>query len=142
MAPFDLKIVIAFARTHNALFGNIEKSLKRYKLSISEFGVLEMLYHKGRQPVQQIAEKILVTSGTITYVIDRLVQKGYVIRKKCTEDKRRYFVELTDDGERLISRLFPEHEQFLEELFAGMDVDSKQVLIEKLGELKQSIDQK
>lgn len=136
----NLKLVIALARTHSALFGKIEKRLRRHDLSISEFGVLELLYHKGRQPVQQIAEKILVTSGTITYVIDKLAKKNLVVREKCSEDRRRFYVDLTEDGRALISELFPYHEKHLEDLFGNLDSESKKHLIESLFALKDSIE--
>jgi len=48
------------------MFSKIESNVQDFGLNISEFGVLEFLFHKGEQPVQKIAEKILVTSGTIT----------------------------------------------------------------------------
>jgi MarR family 2-MHQ and catechol resistance regulon transcriptional repressor len=136
----NLKLVIAIARTHNALFGRIEKRLRKHNLSISEFGVLEFLFHKGRQPVQTIAEKILVTSGTITYVIDKLVKKDLVAREKCSEDKRRFYVDLTENGRNLISEIFPYHEEHLEELFEDMDHESKKELIDSLFRLKNSIE--
>jgi MarR family 2-MHQ and catechol resistance regulon transcriptional repressor len=136
----NLKLVIALARTHNALFGRIEKRLRKHNLSISEFGVLEFLFHKGRQPVQTIAEKILVTSGTITYVIDKLVKKDLVAREKCSEDKRRFYVDLTENGRNLISEIFPYHEEHLEELFEDMDHESKKELIDSLFRLKNSIE--
>ena len=66
MDHINLKLVIAIARTYNQLFTKIEESLKPEGMTTTEFGVLEHLYHKGKQPVQNIAEKILVTSGTIT----------------------------------------------------------------------------
>lgn len=140
MRNVDLKLVIAVARMHNSLFGNIDKSLKPYNLSVSEFGVLEFLYHKGKQPIQEIAEKILVTSGTITYIIDRLSQKGYVIRRKCEVDKRKYYVELTNSGLTLIVKLFPEHEKYLEKTFGGFNNNDKVALINLLNELKQTIE--
>ncbi len=139
MAQSDLKLVIAVARTHSMLFGNIEESLKQYGLSLSEFGVLELLYHKGRHPVQAVAEKILVTSGTITYVIDKLCKKGLVERKQCSEDKRRFYVELTEEGSVLIAKLFPIHENHLEKIFKGIDTDTKEQLIRNLFELTESI---
>ncbi|MCR3956729.1 MAG: MarR family transcriptional regulator [Gudongella sp.] len=136
----NLKLVIALARTHNALFGRVEKRLRKHDLSISEFGVLEFLFHKGRQPVQTIAEKILVTSGTITYVVDKLVKKDLVVREKCSEDKRRFYVDLTESGRKLISEIFPYHEKHLEELFKDMDHESKKELIDSLFRLKDSIE--
>ncbi len=107
---------------------------------MSEFGVLEFLYHKGPQPVQQIAAKILVTSGTITYVIDKLQKKGYVLRKRCDEDKRIYYVFITDTGTQLMDDIFPKHEKYTEELFLRLDDEVKQSLIDNLVLLQQSID--
>lgn len=140
MAQQDLKLVIALARAHSSLFGSIERSLKPRKLTISEFGVLEFLYHKGRHPVQAIADKILVTSGTITYVIDRLTDKGLVLRKQCETDKRKYYVDLTQEGRKLIAEVFPEHEKHLGSLFNTLGDDTKNMLINSLFDMKNAID--
>ncbi len=135
MSQIDLKLVIALARVNNTLFSAIERSLKKEQLSTSEFGVLELIYHKGSQPVQEIAKKILVTSGTITYVIDKLIQKGLVTRKNCESDKRRYYIDLTESGKEVIEALFPKHQAYLEEIFSGLDEASKEVLVKTLFEL-------
>ncbi len=140
MENADLKLVIALARAHSTLFGRVEKSLKKDGLTLSEFGVLELLYHKGTQPVQRIAEKILVTSGTITYIINKLSDKGLVNRKKCTKDKRIFYVELTDAGHEKIDQVFTAHEKFLKSLFANIDEDVKSQLVTQLFGLKESIE--
>ena len=132
MSDINLKIVIAMARTYDDLFFQIEKSLQEYKLNISEFGVLEMLYHKGDQPVQKIADKILVTSGTITYVINKLEKKDLVIRRKCNKDKRIYYVSLTEKGRDYIAHIFPKHKEFLNNLFKDLSEEDKRELVENL----------
>lgn len=132
MSDINLKIVIAMARTYDDLFFQIEKSLQEYKLNISEFGVLEMLYHKGDQPVQKIADKILVTSGTITYVINKLEKKDLVIRRKCNKDKRIYYVSLTEKGTDYIAHIFPKHKEFLNNLFKDLSEEDKRELVENL----------
>ena len=132
MSDINLKIVIAMARTYDDLFFQIEKNLQEYNLNISEFGVLEMLYHKGDQPVQKVADKILVTSGTITYVINKLEKKDLVIRRKCNKDKRVYYVSLTEKGEEYISNIFPKHKSFLNDLFKDLSEENKRELLENL----------
>lgn len=139
MSDVNLKLVIATARSYNTMFSKIEKNVQSFGLNISEFGVLEMLYHKGEQPVQKIAEKILVTSGTITYVIDKLQQKELVFRKKCEKDKRVFYVCLTNKGEEMISGIFKEHKRFLEELFSGIDEELKKEIVSNLFTLTDSI---
>lgn len=136
MDNVNLKLVVAVARTYNNLFFQIEKSLQEFDLNVSEFGVLEMLYHKGDQPVQKVAEKILVTSGTITYVINKLEKKGFVIRRKCNKDKRVYYVSLTEKGKDYISHIFPKHKDFLDNLFKDLDEESKIKLLDNLIQLR------
>lgn len=137
MSQEDLKIVIALARTYNQLFGQIGQHLRRFKLTTSEFGVLEFLYHKGEQPTQVIAEKILVTSGTVTYIIDKLSRKALVTRRGCEEDKRVTYVSLTEAGWQLIDSVFKEHENFLDDLLGSFETTKKEELITLLIELQQ-----
>lgn len=139
MSDLNLKLVIATARSYNAVFSKIEKNVQAHGLNLSEFGVLEMLLHKGEQPVQKIAEKILVTSGTITYVLDKLQKKELVYRKKCDKDKRIYYVCLTPKGEQFISDVFTEHKKFLNDLFSGLGDDIKKEIVSNLFALTDSL---
>lgn len=136
MSNVNLKLVIAMARTYNDLFFQIEKNIQEFGLNISEFGVLEMLYHKGDQPVQKVAEKILVTSGTITYVINKLEKKELVVRRKCDKDKRVYYVSLTEKGNDFIANIFPKHRDFIDNLFKDLNEDDKKQLLESLIQLR------
>ena len=136
MNDVNLKLVIAMARTYDDLFFQIEKNVQDFGLNISEFGVLEMLYHKGDQPVQKVAEKILVTSGTITYVINKLEKKELVIRRKCDKDKRIFYVSLTEKGKEFIEQIYPKHKDFINNLFKDLDEESKIQLLENLIKLR------
>lgn len=136
MSNVNLKLVIAMARTYNDLFFQIEKNVQEFGLNISEFGVLEMLYHKGDQPVQKVAEKILVTSGTITYVINKLEKKELVVRRKCDKDKRVYYVSLTEKGNDFIANIFPKHRDFIDNLFKDLNEENKTQLLESLIQLR------
>lgn len=139
MSKESLSLVVAVARAHSCLFNAIEKSIQVHGLNLSEFGVLEYLLHKGDQPVQKIAEKILVTSGTITYVIDKLQKKGYVVRKQCDKDKRIYYVSLTPAGRTLIEEVFQAHETDLDSLLNDMTSSEKTALIDGLKRMQHVI---
>lgn len=132
MKDINLNIVLAMVRTYNGLISKIEKNVQENGLNLSEFGVLEFIYNQGPQPVQKIADKILVTSGTITYVINKLESKNLIIRKKCEKDKRIFYVSLTKEGEELISRVFKKHKEFLNDLLSEMDEESKRSLLTNL----------
>lgn len=139
MSEVNLKLVIATARLYNTMFSTIEKNVQGFGLSMSEFGVLEMLYHKGDQPVQKIAEKILVTSGTITYVINQLQKREFVYRKNCEKDKRVFYVCLTEKGRNFITEVFPKHRDYLNQLFHGLEDDLKIETMEHLFKLQELI---
>ena len=142
MTEINLKLVIALVRGYSTVVTEIEKNIQGYGLNISEFGVLEMLHHKGTQPVQKIAEKILVTSGTITYVIDKLQKKGLVYRRKCQKDKRVCYICLTEEGEILIADIFSKHKNFLDKLFGNLSDEEKKEIIRNLAGLQESVLQK
>ncbi len=139
MSNVNLKLVIASARSYNALFTKIEKHVQKYNLNSSEFGVLELLYNKGDQPIQKIADKILVTSGTITYVINKLENKGFVLRKNCEKDKRVFYASLTEEGQQFISKVFEDHVNFLDDLLSNLDDKVKNDLVTNLFALQDSL---
>ncbi len=140
MTDVNLKLVIATARCYNTVFSRIEKNVQENGLNISEFGVLEMLLHKGEQPVQKIAEKILVTSGTITYVLDKLQKKELICRKKCDKDKRIFYISLTQKGEELITGAFAKHKKFLDDLFCSLDDNIKNDIVSNMFTLVDTLD--
>ncbi|MGL4819957.1 MAG: MarR family winged helix-turn-helix transcriptional regulator [Bacilli bacterium] len=139
MVSYDLKLLIALARTYNRVFAQVERDVAKMGLTISEWGVLEYLYHNGKQPVQRIAEKILVTSGTMSYVIEKLQKKGYVYRERSAEDKRVYYVLLTEDGQRFTHMQFPRHEAFVSELMKGTPLATKRELLAHLITLNKNL---
>lgn len=129
----DLKLVIAIARTYHTFFAHIQSDIDSFGLSASEFGVLELLWHKGPQAIQQIGAKILVTSGTMTYVIDKLEKRGLVARRKCTTDGRVIYADLTEAGRALISEIFPKHHDFIKAYLSAFPSEEKKAI---LGQLK------
>lgn len=79
-------------------------------LTISQFGVLEALHHKGPLCQRDIAAKILKSTGNITLVIDNLEKQGLVKRERINEDRRYLTVRLTDSGETRIGAVFADVE--------------------------------
>ena len=98
----------------------VRKDIARHQLSVNEFAVLELLFHKGSQPVQQIKEKILVAASSTTYILDKLCAQGLVERQIDQTDKRITHIHLTDSGKSLMSQAFPEHENVLAGYFSKL----------------------
>lgn len=106
-----LDVYIKLARAAESVSQRINRHLNEVNLTISQFGVLEALYHLGPQHQNQLAEKILKSSGNMTLVIDNLVKRGLVARQRDPNDRRYVTVDLTEDGQALIARIFPHHVQ-------------------------------
>ncbi|RLL47120.1 MarR family transcriptional regulator [Oceanobacillus piezotolerans] len=104
-------------------------------MNITEFGVLELLYHKGDQPIQQIGKKILIASSSITYVVDKLEKKKYVKRVACPDDRRVTFAAITEEGKAVMDEIFPKHQAMMTEIMSVIEADEKAQLIEQLKRL-------
>ncbi|MFC5403470.1 MarR family winged helix-turn-helix transcriptional regulator [Cohnella soli] len=132
----SLNLYIALTRASQWVNAHTDRDIKRHGMNRTEFGVLELLYHKGPQPLQQIGGKVLMSSGNITYVVDKLEQKGYVRRRASKEDRRLIYAETTDEGAKLIEAIFPDHAQVIASATNGLSADEKEVackLLKKLG---------
>ncbi len=102
----------------------------------TEFGILELLYHQGPLPLQQIGEKILISSGNITYVIDKLEQKHLLTRRASSQDRRVIFAEITSQGYALLAAIFPHHEEVICAAVSGLTPEEQVqaiALLKKLG---------
>src|SRR5918993_5488049 len=73
-----LKLWVVLARAFNAVSARLSEDVARHELTPTEFAILEVLYHKGPLLLGEVQRKILVTSGGITYLVDRLAGKGGV----------------------------------------------------------------
>ncbi|WP_420857192.1 MarR family winged helix-turn-helix transcriptional regulator [Vagococcus lutrae] len=127
-----LNLLIGTMRTSRYLEQQVKQDVKQYGLNMTEFAVLEFLYHKGRQPIQQISEKILIASSSTTYVIDQLGKKGLVNRALCQKDKRVTYAELTKKGTTLMATIFPKHAEKIMELFSVLTKSEQETLLEAL----------
>ena len=105
----SLKLFVVLSKAYKTLMDRAVKDMKQYGMSASEFSMLEVLYAKGRIPLQQIGEKVLITSGSITYNIDKLENKGLLKRVPCDKDRRVIYAEITTVGNDLFDRVFPDH---------------------------------
>ena len=105
--PLHLWVVLA--RAFDAVERQSRASIARFGLGTTEFGVLEVLYHKGELPVCEVQRRILVVSSSTTYVVDKLRERGLVRRRHSDADRRVTLLTLTAAGRRLIRRVFPPH---------------------------------
>jgi MarR family transcriptional regulator, 2-MHQ and catechol-resistance regulon repressor len=120
-----LKLVIALGRSYQAIERGVRPHLAEHGLSMTEFAVLEVLYHKGPLPLGEVRDRILLTGASTTYVVKKLEERGLMRRRACTDDQRVVFGELTPRGRTLIDEVFPGHVDRLRQVMAGLSVSEK-----------------
>jgi MarR family transcriptional regulator, 2-MHQ and catechol-resistance regulon repressor len=116
------------------------RSIEKLGLGLSDFAVLEMLLHKGPQPVNTIGAKVLLTSGSITAAVDRLEARGLVRRGNDPQDRRARIVHLTRPGRKLIACAFGEHSRTMEEAVGALSTGERATLLRLLKKLGKSLD--
>ena len=125
MSRETLRLWVVLSRAHSAIAAHAEADVARHGLSLAEFGALEALYHKGPLLVGSLQRAVLKSSGGITYVVNRLEEKGLVQRRPCENDRRAVYAELTAEGEALLDRIFPEHEAALDRAADALGAEEK-----------------
>ena len=132
----ELKALTILLKASSSVEKVVKKDMSSYGLNATEFTVLELLYSKGRQPIQRIGQQVLLASSSITYVVDKLEEKQFVIRVADLTDRRVTYCELTDEGEKLMDEIFPRHAEKIAELFAECSRDevlALQTTLKKVG---------
>jgi MarR family transcriptional regulator, 2-MHQ and catechol-resistance regulon repressor len=126
-------------QTSKAVHDRIKEEMSKNKLNITEFSVLEVLYHKGKQTIQQIGNCILISSGSMTYVIDKLEQKGLLNRSDCPSDRRAIHVSLTEDGNEFMDKIMPKYHQVVDDMFDSLDSEEAETLVHLLKKVRNKV---
>lgn len=132
----NFKVIISLARCIQNINKRELPVLQEANVTLPQFAVLELIFHKGPQRVCDIVEKTLSTGGNTTVVIDNLEKSGLVKRTENPEDRRAKLVVLTEDGARLIRDLFPRHRENLNRILSVLSTSEKKqltALAKKLG---------
>ena len=125
---YEEKLVIALSRAYRVVFNEIDKQLGANDLNLSQFGILEALYHKGEQPIAALSQRILAFSGSIEDNVHYLMNQGLVSVNSNQ-------VDITKAGMELMDHVYPVHKVFLKELFKSIPQDLQATLVEELKQL-------
>lgn len=105
-------------------------------LTPAQFDIVATLGNTPGMTASELGEKTLITKGTLTGVVDRLVGKKLVRRVAMPSDGRCQIVQLTAQGERLFARIFPEHLAHMERAFARLSHKELNGMTESLRRLR------
>lgn len=133
-----LKLFVVLNRAATAVTAHADADAGRHGLSLGEFASMEALYHKGPLLVGELQRAVLKSSGGITYVVDRLVEKGLVRRRPCPGDRRALYAELTDEGTARMDAIFPAHAAAIHRAVSGLSVAEQRQVVDLLKRLGQA----
>lgn len=123
-----LAVLRELAQAYHAFSAYSAAHVRQLGLTPAQFDVIATLGNTQGMPLTQLAQKTLITKGTLTGIIDRLDEKGLVRREVPVGDRRSFRAVLTPEGEVLFSRVFPAHIAYLSRVFANVDAgDLEQV---------------
>lgn len=134
-----LRVWITLSRCYFSVSRAVAERVADYGLTRPQFAVLEALHHLGPLSLGELADKLLVTGGNITYVMDRLESAGWVVRKRSKKDRRVIQAHLTDEGVNLVSQVFPAHASYLRDLMDSLEVSEQEALRTLLKRLGTSV---
>jgi MarR family 2-MHQ and catechol resistance regulon transcriptional repressor len=132
----DLKTLTILLRATNFIQETIKEDVSKYGLNLTEFGALEVLYHKGPLSVQSICEKVLIANSSMSYVIESLIKKDLIEKIKAENDRRIHIVYLTKKGQQLFDEVYPMHLAHMRsviDVFDEKEEEDLQFLLKKLG---------
>lgn len=127
-----LKLFIVLERAAIAVERRVKEQADLHGLTWTEFEILEAVYNKGPLLLGDIQKKILLTSGGVTYTVDRLAEKGLLQRKECETDRRAKWATLTPKGTTLIASIFAPMADHIEELMSVLNAEEQEEATELL----------
>src|SRR5207245_3874751 len=126
---------LVLMKAHRTLERLATRSIESSEVGLSDCAVMEMLLHKGPQPVNEIGRRVELSSGAITTAVDRLESRGLVTREAHPSDRRARIVRLTESGEEEAANLFAGHKAAMDLAASGLSKTERATLIELLKKL-------
>lgn len=138
----DLKSLIIIFKVYGHLVKHVKLSLEDTELSVNEFSAMEALYTKGTLTTQGLIDLVLIPNSSMTYVLDTLAKKGYLIREKDLKDRRVHQLSLTEQGRAVFKEIYDKHFLHMRDVFDVLTEEEElevQDLLKKLGKYAERI---
>src|SRR5436309_15597657 len=126
---------LVLMKAHRTLERLATRSIESSEAGLSDFAVMEMLLHKGRQPVNAIGRRVELTNGAITTAVDRLEARGLVTREAHPSDRRARIVRLTAAGKEQAAKIFAGHKAAMDVAASALSKTERATLIALLKKL-------
>jgi DNA-binding MarR family transcriptional regulator len=124
----------------NLVEAKIGSACRRYGLSHAALNALAVIEGEGRPMLTgEVADRMHITSGTVTSLLDNLERKQYVVRSTDAEDRRRVLVDITPAAQAVLDEALPAVQQVARHIVDRIGVRRQETLLEILDEIQRSI---
>ncbi|MDE5553072.1 MAG: MarR family transcriptional regulator, partial [Malacoplasma sp.] len=84
----DIRAIVTFKKTNRKIIQKEQEILKKWNITLTQFGVLKILYHKEKSNVQDLIDSLFTTSGNMTLVLANMEKNNLIKKEKNAKDKR------------------------------------------------------
>ena len=127
---------VKLARAYSSFDKKSSESIKEFGLTQPQFAVVEVIGHLGPLKIGELCEKMLVTGGNMTLVLDNIEKLGYIERVPSREDRRAINIQLTPAGQKLFEEVFVKHAENITQFMSVLNTTEQKNLgdlLKKLG---------
>ena len=133
-----MKTWIQIFRTYNKIRAKESVYIQSFGLTMNQFQILEVLYHRGDLNIGTITKLTMGTPGNVTVVVRNLKRDGWISSVADSKDKRAFILSITQKGKDIIEKLFPDHAKNFEHYFEVLDDDEMGTLFTLLRKLNKA----
>lgn len=122
----------------------VESEIRRklrdnYNITLPRFDLMAQLDKApGGMKLGELSQRLMVSNGNITGLVERLVEQGLLDRQPAPNDRRTQLVKLTAEGRRVFRAMAAAHENWIADLFAELSSSERETLMRLLGKAKAS----
>jgi DNA-binding MarR family transcriptional regulator len=139
------RIWFRFLRMHQRLHAAMTGRLRAIGLSVAQFDLLSTLTESNGMTQRDLAERLYVTKGNVSGLVDRLVEAGMLDRRPVPGDRRSHSLHLTPEGRRLALEGMALQERFIEETlgkFPSQDLQALDAIMTRWRDIYRSVEAK
>jgi DNA-binding MarR family transcriptional regulator len=110
----------------------------RFDVTLGRFDFMAQLYRFDKQGLKMgdLSRYLMMSGGNVTLMTDEMEREGWVVRVSSPNDRRSWIVKLTPKGRKQFEAMASEHEQWVQEMFAGLDMKAMKQVYAHLGKLR------
>ncbi len=134
----EKNILLLQKRVEKKIFPELKKS----KINIPQFHILEVLREEGERTMGQLAKRLYITTSAVTNLVTKLLKNNFVLRNHGLHDRRQILIKITQKGEKIVSRVWEEIYELFNSLLAGLNQGEKKVWRKLWGKIYSFLEKK